>query len=353
MGHARQFHDRDESPLILIIDDDTPTTTLLAKHLHAAGYRTSVAETGEMGLTIAERYVPAAILLDCSLDDENGFEVCREIRSRMQLADVPVIFLTSHDRSDGLIERCFEVGATDFVHKSYSRVELLARLRVTLRERQLRESFKTLATQDGLTGVSNRRHFIARAMEAISRSRQSRTLSVLALVDIDQLAVVNERFGHELGDEVILTLSRLMKRLAGPHCHVGRVGGDELAMLLNETTREAALRTCDRLRLTLSAIAFDATTSPKHFSAGFGLAQFDGASEAIDVDAWMTRADVALNAAKEHGWGRLVAFWQLDPNDLCAVPPEKRHARRKARKRTHRAFVGAPPAPGDPPATRS
>jgi len=334
----------DQPPLVLVIDDDTASVALIIQHLQDAGYRTSHAEQGETGLIIAERYQPDVIILDVDMPDIDGFKVCEELKSRLCTTDIPVIFLTGVDYNESLVTRCFELGASELLTKPFNKTDFLARVRVVLRERALREAYRRLATEDPATGLLNRRQFFLYATEGIMAARTHRTPTVLAITDIDNLVAINDRFGHEFGDEVVITFSRILRRLAGQDCRIGRIGGDEFALVLMNHARDRAAALCERLSKTFSAVAFDADTKPKHFSASFGLAEYRGDPVDFDADQLMLRADIALCYAKQIARGRVAAHWLLDPQSAELQAPEKRHARGKTRKRTQHAYVVAPPA---------
>ncbi len=334
--------ERDDKPLVLIIDDDADMARMLAHLLRPAGFRTMFTQDSATGFGIAEKFEPHLILLGLNTSGQGGFEICSQIKNNLHLADTPVIFITGLPKTDELIRRCFEAGGHDLLFKPIGGVELFSRINVALREQNLREAYRRLAIEDPYTGLANRRHFILNLTESILTSQRSATESVLAIADIDNLMSYNDRFGHDLGDEAILTFARLMKRFRGPTCRVGRLGGEELALVLTRSSQPAAWALCDRLRQTFNAIAFDAQTSPKHFTACFGVACYSGEPRDFDVDQFLLQADIALCAAKDQGRNRMAAFWELDPHSLPIIAPNKRHARSKARKRGQRAFVAAP-----------
>lgn len=335
---------RDDQPLILIVDDDLSFVRMITHIAQNAGFRTTSAADGHTGLAIAEKYTPNVILLDVDIPDMNGFDVCREIKTRLSTADIPVIFVTGADRTDPLVEQCFAIGANDIIGKPISKVDVLARLRVVLREQQLRDAYRKLALEDPFTTLANRRQLFLTITESLMMSRRDQSESVLLIADIDALMVANDRHGYDLGDELILTFARLVKRICGADARGARLGGDELAIVLRNSSREAGLALADRLRQTFAAIAFDASTSPKHFSACFGLASYRGESPDFSADDFLRQADTALFAAKQLGRNRLVAFWQLDPNNLPEIAPGKRHGRTRTRRKTDRSFVGVPTA---------
>lgn len=335
--------DRQDAPLILVIDDAADTMRLIVKTLQSAGFRTLWAEDGATGLIIAEKYQPDAIVLDVMMPEMDGLEVCREIKSRLDTADIPVLFLTGLDDTDEIITKCYEAGGHDLLTKPFRSVALIARLQVILRERALRDVYKRLATQDPQTGVDNRRQTFLNVSDAIVAARRSQTTSAVIMGDISNLSEVNQRYGYEFGDEIILTFARLMKRLASSECKIGRVAGDTLSIILKNSSRERAVELAQRLGRTFAAIAFDAATKPKHFVANFGIATYEGQEGDFDPDDFMNQADMALNHAKQQPRGGVVGFWDLPPEEQAEIAAGKRRSRKRRRVQTQRTFVAAEP----------
>jgi DNA-binding response OmpR family regulator len=120
------------APRILLIEDDPRLAEMVAEYLGEAGYRVSVADTGEAGLARLAREPHDAIVLDLMLPDTDGLAVCRRVRAA---SDTPILMLTARgdpmDRVVGL-----EMGADDYLPKPFEPRELLARLRAILRRRQ-------------------------------------------------------------------------------------------------------------------------------------------------------------------------------------------------------------------------
>lgn len=341
---------RPESKLVLVVDDDVAVVRLVTHALQAAGLRTTSATDGQTGLIIARKYRPDVALLDVNISDLGGIRLCEEFKAMPVTADMPVIFITGADRTDELVEACFDAGANDLISKPISGAELLGRMRVVLREMKLRQDYRRLAMEDLFTGLANRRQVFQDISEAIKCSIDTRSGCALIIADIDHLMDINKAHGYDLGDELILTMSRLLRRVTGVDNRAGRLGGDQFALVMNNTSQQLAIAAADRIRQTFSAIAFDAATSPKHFSASFGISFVPGGASAIDADEFLRQADVALYCSKQVGRGRMTAYWQLDPNALPEIPPEKRIARNRARTRTQRAHVVLPRSDGAPSA---
>jgi two-component system KDP operon response regulator KdpE len=118
-----------ERGLVLVVDDEPAITRVLSAALAARGYRVTTASSGHDAIDAITHESPAAVILDLSLPDIDGVEVCRRVRT---WSDVPIIVLTADDTEHRKVE-VLDDGADDYVTKPFSTPELLARLRVALR----------------------------------------------------------------------------------------------------------------------------------------------------------------------------------------------------------------------------
>ncbi|MCP8939120.1 response regulator [Alsobacter sp. SYSU M60028] len=119
------------APLLLVVDDEPQIQRFLKPALTAAGYRVTMAATGAEALRLATRLAPAAIILDLGLPDMDGKDVIAALRPA---SDTPIVVLSARDREAEKIA-ALDLGANDFVNKPFGIGELLARLRVALRQR--------------------------------------------------------------------------------------------------------------------------------------------------------------------------------------------------------------------------
>jgi diguanylate cyclase (GGDEF)-like protein len=334
--------DRDASPLILLIDDDPECVTLLRHMLSIGGYRVMSADDGRVGIVVADKFRPDLIILDLDMPEMDGFEVGAALKHRPNTAAIPLIFGTGTIESEEMVTKCLAAGAEDLLFKPYDRMRVLTRVRVVLRSGAARAELERRATRDRLTGLANREQFMEDLAGAIRSAHGDGSESVVVLSNINGLQRANQRYGFDFGDELIITFSRLLKRLETPECRAARIGGGMFGLVLGHARRDRGVDLAQRLGQTFSSVVFDAASEAKQFGAHFGLAAYAGEPADLETDTFFYHADVALFAAKRKGPNQVVAYWTIDPAELPNLIPHPRHSRSQARRPTQRAFVGLP-----------
>ena len=173
-----------------------------------------------------------------------------------------------------------------------------------------------LATIDSLTGIYNRRHFMVSAEAEWSRfHRYHRPLSML-MVDIDHFKSINDRYGHAVGDEAIKFVALACKQDLRGSDMVGRVGGEEFALVLPETDRAQAAIVAERIRERVAAQFLSAHKVQFKTTISVGVAE--ATASMSGVDALLRSADLALYQAKANGRNRVVEWSEHTPPKLAA-----------------------------------
>jgi diguanylate cyclase (GGDEF)-like protein len=166
--------------------------------------------------------------------------------------------------------------------------------------KQLEEALKRQAHLDYLTGLSNRRHFMEQAEVELSRAvRYDITLSILML-DIDHFKRVNDTYGHQSGDTVLRILARVCQEVLRNFDIIGRLGGEEFAVILPETDIEQTLEVAERLREVIADTEVSLPDGGKtHFTVSIGVSTLSDKNS--NIDSLLNQADKALYKAKESG----------------------------------------------------
>jgi two-component system, cell cycle response regulator len=181
----------------------------------------------------------------------------------------------------------------------YSQVELMAQLQ------RANQELERLAATDPLTGVANRREFLAKSVAECARAARARSpISVLS-VDLDHFKDVNDRYGHQTGDVVLQAFVREITAILRPGDLLGRVGGEEFLVMLPDTTRAAAQTAAERIRRGIEALVISAGGNSVRITVSIGVAQFGVDGDTLQ--ACLGIADKRLYRAKQDGRNRIVA----------------------------------------------
>lgn len=240
----------------------------------------------------------------------DGHDVCRALMAREETRHIPVIFVTA--RSDDADEEAgLALGAIDFIRKPLSPAIVRARVRnhlafqkTAIDLRMANAELRRLAATDPLTGVFNRRRFLELADGELRRLGRNGRPFGLIMMDVDHFKQINDTRGHAAGDLVLKALAGACVDQLRTVDAVGRLGGEEFAILLPETDLPGIRLTAERLRHDLGEMAVPVDASAINFtvSAGF-TAVTDGQDS---VDEALKRADEALYKAKELGRNRAI-----------------------------------------------
>jgi diguanylate cyclase (GGDEF)-like protein len=225
---------------VLVVDDDPDVARFVEVNLRSAGYDVTVASDGEEALERAVELRPDLVLLDVMMPKLDGFEVAQRLRRDARTSSTSIIMLTakalSSDKVLGL-----STGADDYIIKPFDPVELLARVKGTLRRAR---EMRALSPLTGLPGN-------IRVQEEIRRRVAEEQPFALLYADVDHFKAYNDHYGFVRGDRAIQAMARLASEVAhdmvGPEAFVGHVGGDDFVLIVPpEIAEDVAARLCER-----------------------------------------------------------------------------------------------------------
>jgi diguanylate cyclase (GGDEF)-like protein len=181
------------------------------------------------------------------------------------------------------------------------------------RRRALEEQLRLRALTDSLTQLPNRGAFLARGdIDFRLAQRYGDALSVI-MMDADHFKQVNDTYGHQMGDEVLIALARTAECAIRSFDMVGRLGGEEFGIILVRTSIQDAMACAERIRANIEALVFDTPAGPLRITASFGVAQ--SAQEDGTFAELLNRADAALYTAKRNGRNRVASPAVKDGQD--------------------------------------
>jgi two-component system, cell cycle response regulator len=326
---------------ILVVDPDEQRRNLVRSMLDSEGYEAVYLADGDEALRLTSEYEPDLILLAVELPSGSGLELCGELRASDPRRHYPVLLL-GDDGDEQSAARGLLAGADDFMAHPIREVELRARIRVQLRNKRFydalerlrdeRDSLRRDAQIDPLTNVLNRR-----SLEATVRQRcQLRERFGVLFLDLDHFKQVNDRFGHDSGDRVLIAVANVIKNGLRPGDIIGRYGGEEFVAIVAGAGPESARLVAERLRQAVEEMV-PPTPGPSKVTISIGTTVFDPRQLEETPQELVHRADLALYAAKRGGRNRVVM-----------VPPGETLPELEGKESLHpppRAPVASPPEP--------
>lgn len=299
---------------IMIVDDTLTNLRLLSTILSARGYRVRGMTNGETALTAVSLSPPDLILLDISMPDMDGYEVCRLLKAEEHSCQIPIIFISAMNEVLDKV-RAFSVGGVDYITKPFHVEEVLMRVKTHLMLRQLQRELEQAnaelrrqVTLDGLTQIANRRRFDEYLHSTLQQMVNDREPLSLVLCDIDYFKLYNDTYGHQSGDQCLCKIAQLLQKAErSSEDLAARYGGEEFALILPRTDSQAAYHVAETLRITIAKSEIEhlqSQVSP-YITLSIGIATTTPTS-ATTPYALLKTADEALYIVKAQGRNGIV-----------------------------------------------
>jgi len=287
-------------PFRVLIVDDEP---LLAAHhelvLKQAGIVTEIVTDPMQVLERLSDFRPELILMDVYMPLCNGLELAKIIRQKEAFISVPIVFLSAETDIDKQLS-AMSLGGDDFLTKPISPAHLISS--VTSRAERYR-ALRTFMVRDSLTGLLNHSRTKEQLDIEIARAERYHSGLSFALIDIDHFKLVNDRYGHYAGDQVLKGISRLLQQRLRKTDTIGRYGGEEFAVILAGMDGAGAAAVLDGIREDFGKILHQGKGSSFSVTFSCGIAAYSPEKTAIEISE---EADEALYKAKNSGRNRIV-----------------------------------------------
>ncbi|MEP4890591.1 MAG: EAL domain-containing protein [Aliiglaciecola sp.] len=304
---------------VLVSDDDLTARILMKETLTSDSIEVLEAENGKRALEQFQKHSPSLVLLDVSMPEMNGFEVCERIRSQENGKHVPIIMVTGSDDLDS-IHRSYAVGATDFIAKPIRWPILGERVKYILRASQAfadlvvqQKELHQLAFYDSLTGLPNRQYLMQDLQRFLALARRKQHQAAMLFIDLDRFKRINDTMGHSNGDKLLRKVAhrlqtnlrdsdvfvRVGENISANKTQLSSFGGDEFTIFLNQlnTANEATLvaeRVIRSFSKPFQLEQFEVVITPS-----IGISMFPNDGE--DAETLLKNADTAMYSAKQAG----------------------------------------------------
>ena len=298
---------------ILAVDDSLLICQQIEKVLKNEEYTVYQSHSAKETLELLEKVNPDLILLDVVLPDREGYELFEKIKEKDE-NHAPVIFITSKDSEQDVI-RGFELGACDYIKKPFRPEELKSRVKAHLEDKRERDELKNLnetlkanmqilnrvAYRDELTGLYNRRFVVEKlSQDLMEPDRQD----ALVMIDVDDFKHVNDCYGHDAGDMVLVCISNIMESVCRRH-KVIRWGGEEFLIILMAVTKQECYDVCEEIRKEIQGFPFLHGSTTFYCTVTLGISLYDK-EQSFKMN--MTHADMALYRGKKTGKNRTIWY---------------------------------------------
>jgi two-component system cell cycle response regulator len=301
----------------LLIVEDSPADAKLIKHLlNSLACCISTAQSGEEALSICNNHKIDVMILDMLLPGLDGYEVARRIKEAAATQSIQIIVVTSLQDIESKIKG-FEFGVDDYLVKPFNFNEFRARVNSLIKKKayhdKLMGNFEVAvhaAITDKLTGVYNNGYFQHYLKNELRRADRHHHPVSLLMLDIDDFKLVNDRHGHLAGDNLLKEIAAKLDQSIREIDSLARFGGDEFAIILPYTPKEAAAAIAERIRVEFEnlTVALAGQLSLR-ISVSIGVAEYaPGVDTASDV---IQKADKALYTAKFNGKNRVCSAGEL------------------------------------------
>lgn len=298
---------------VLLIDDAPAVVSLVHKYLQAEPLELHTAQGAAQGLSMLRETSFDVVLLDSALASDDALELCRRLTSSAGDGEQPVVLLMTAATDTETRRRGLMLGAADFVNKPLDPLELQARVRMAMRLRSLGRLLATRGLLDGVTGLHNEAYFAQRIEQEAALSTRSGQPSACLLLDLDDLAGLNDQHGRRAGDEMLRHVAGIVIEASRSADIVCRCSGDQIGVLAPNTSADALIALAERVRMRIEALVVPLRGEGLRITASLAICDARG-----NADEILDRLQAATVVAHRQG-GNQILRATLEGNILPAA----------------------------------
>ncbi len=286
---------------VMIVDDSIVMRGEIKKMLKLQMYKVLSAAHGEEALVyIKDNPDIKLVLTDYNMPVIDGFELTKTLREEYSKMQMSIIGITAN--SDEMISSKFlKIGANDFINKPFTKEELVCRVNNAIESLEYIATISDMANIDFLTGARNRKSFFRELNQYMEECKNNGEEFAVAMIDIDEFKIINDTYGHDVGDVAIKELVRLITESIKGSDEVARFGGEEFCVLLKNVNKSRAVEIFVRLRLKIAKNIISIRNNKVKYTVSTGITF----SCDEGVEEMLNQADMALYNAKNSGRNRV------------------------------------------------
>jgi len=285
---------------VMIVDDDPQLADYHALILQEAGMLTQTVTDPLQIMVPLFEFKPDLVLMDMYMPGCNGMELAKAIRQNGAYFSLPIVYLSSETDTDKQLQ-AMQIGGDAFLTKPIEPHRLISSVAARAERMKIIRSYMV---RDSMTGLFNHTATKEYLDAAIADCHRKQEEVCFAMIDVDKFKLVNDTYGHPIGDRVLIALARLIRQRVRKADTVGRFGGEEFAVILPGCSLSEAVTLLNELRESFAAVTFQAKDETFSCTFSCGVAPLSLYGDAIALNAG---ADEALYAAKDGGRNMVVA----------------------------------------------
>jgi diguanylate cyclase (GGDEF)-like protein len=285
----------------LVVDDSKTAREYICDLLRHYQFQTLAAANGAQALEVLKEHPDIRLIVtDFHMPGMSGIEMIRTIRATHARDRLAIIGISSGGGSS-IAALFIKNGANDFITKPFLREEFFFRINQNMDTLDLITAMQALADRDFLTGLHNRRYLTQVGSKLYSSQKRGKLSLVAAMIDIDHFKSINDRYGHEVGDEMLATVAKCLRANTRETDILCRYGGEEFCILAVNLSPDHLSEFFERIRMALMAVAHPIGDETISLTASIGVCAMAGDS----IQDMLRKADQALYRAKDNGRNRV------------------------------------------------
>ncbi len=295
--------DKNQDHKVLVVDDSMVFRNTMKNMLENLFFNVITVAHGEEAVGMLSTHSDISLVItDYNMPVMNGLELTHEIRKQYTKSELCIIAISSNSEED-INAQFLKQGANDYINKPFSKEEFSCRINNSIEALENIQLITNHANRDYLTGLYNRRYFFKHMNSYINEIAHTGEEYAAAMIDIDFFKKINDTYGHDVGDQVIVSLSEILRTNSSHKDIVARFGGEEFCIVLKDIDETAASTILERLRTTVESAVFRTEKDENiQFTISIGVA-FSSEGSLEDI---INQADMMLYKAKQNGRNQVV-----------------------------------------------